>query len=204
MTEYQGNSNRDKKKASNMEAKAPQIAKPMAINATVTKRSGVDKLLHLFFEKDLKSISDYVINDTLIPSFKKLIWDTFTNGIHMSLFGEPDESHRDINDNTSRISYWTSSKKQEANKRVQYQNRVSMDYENLVFPTRGDAELALDQLRAMLNHYDFVRVSDLYDLVGITCDSTWYAYGWTNLTNATVTTVRTGYILKLPKAIPLN
>ena len=46
---------------------------------------------------------------------------------------------------------------------------------------------------------------DLYDLVGISGQYTDNKYGWVNIKNAEpVRTIGGGYMLKLPKAIPLN
>ena len=56
----------------------------------------------------------------------------------------------------------------------------------------------------LIDTYQMVKVADLYDLVGISCDYTANNYGWTNLRNASVERVRDGYILKLPKALPID
>ena len=58
----------------------------------------------------------------------------------------------------------------------------------------------------LLDQYKLVSVADLYDLVGISGDYTDNKYGWTNLRNARVERLRyeDGYILKLPKALPLD
>ena len=56
----------------------------------------------------------------------------------------------------------------------------------------------------MLETYGVVSVADMYDLVGITCNYTDNKYGWTNLRNAEPVRVRDGYMLKLPKAGPID
>ena len=52
--------------------------------------------------------------------------------------------------------------------------------------------------------YGLVRVADLYDLVGITGSYTDNKYGWTNIRNVEPIRVRDGYMLKLPKAMPID
>lgn len=47
-------------------------------------------------------------------------------------------------------------------------------------------------------------VADLYDLVGINGNYTDNKYGWFNIRTASVVRVRDGYMIKLPKAVPLN
>ena len=49
-----------------------------------------------------------------------------------------------------------------------------------------------------------VSVADFYDLVGVSGNYTDNKYGWTDIRNASVIHVRDGYMIKLPKALPLN
>lgn len=79
------------------------------------------------------------------------------------------------------------------------------DYDDIVFDTRGDADLVLDQMESAINQYSLVSVADLYDLAGITCRSyTANKYGWTDLRGAKVVRVRDGYILELPRTVQIN
>ena len=60
-------------------------------------------------------------------------------------------------------------------------------------------------MNEIIEEYDgIVTVADLYDLVGITDKYTDHKYGWTNLRNAKVERVRDGYMLKLPKVLPID
>ena len=56
----------------------------------------------------------------------------------------------------------------------------------------------------LIDTYSMVSVADLYDLIGVTGNYTDNKYGWTNIRNAEVVRVREGYLLKLPKALPIN
>ena len=56
----------------------------------------------------------------------------------------------------------------------------------------------------LIETYGSATVADLYDLVGITCNYTDNKYGWTNLRNAEPIRVRDGYMLKMPKALPID
>jgi hypothetical protein len=57
----------------------------------------------------------------------------------------------------------------------------------------------------IINRYGVVSVGDLYDLAGIsTTNYTVNKYGWTNIRSAHVVRTRDGYLLKLPRALPLN
>ena len=62
----------------------------------------------------------------------------------------------------------------------------------------------LQQMDDLIANYGLVSVADLYDLVGINGSYTDNRYGWTNIANAKVVRVPTGYMLKLPKVMPLD
>lgn len=56
----------------------------------------------------------------------------------------------------------------------------------------------------MISVYGMVSVADLYDLIGVTGNYTDNKYGWTDIRSASVVRVRDGYIVKMPKAMPLD
>ena len=70
--------------------------------------------------------------------------------------------------------------------------------------SEGEAEDVLSRMDELIDTYGVVSVADLYDLVGISCNYTDNKYGWTNLRNAEPVRVRDGYMLKLPKALPID
>ena len=83
--------------------------------------------------------------------------------------------------------------------------RGGLEYDDILFDTRGDAEAVLDAMNDIISQYGTVSVSDFYDLARVPNDNfTMNRYGWTNIAGATAVRVRDGYILKLPRAIPLN
>ena len=55
-----------------------------------------------------------------------------------------------------------------------------------------------------IDQYGIISVSDLCELVGISGNYTDNKYGWTSLRTADVVRTRDGYILKLPKALPID
>ena len=65
-------------------------------------------------------------------------------------------------------------------------------------------EEVLSQMDNIIETYRMASVADLFDLVGESCNFTDQKYGWTNLRNAEVVRVRDGYMIKLPKALPLD
>ena len=139
----------------------------------------------------------------LIPTIKDAIADIITNGVNMMLFGETKRSSKASN--SSRVSYRSYyDRKDDRRSATTSRARVGYDFDDIVLDTRGEAEEVLDRLTEVLDTYTIATVADLYDLVGITGAYTDNKYGWTNLRNADVVRVRDGYMLKLPKAVPID
>ena len=205
MTEYKANSHRVREEQKTKEIVERKKLEPIAKGKT-KKKSEVKKFADVFIAEDVTSVKEYVINDVLIPAAKKAISDIITNGIDMILYGEA--RGRDRRGNGSKVSY-TKYYDRERDRdydrsRSRTTRRSVYDYDDIILDTRGEAEEVLNRMDDLIDTYDIVSVADLYDLVGIQGNYTDNKYGWTNLRNATVQRVRDGYLLKLPKALPLD
>jgi hypothetical protein len=144
------------------------------------------------------------LSDVLIPSFKKAIQDIVTNGIDMLLYGKV--SGNRSGSNVSRISYgsyYSGSRLSEPSNKPE---RSSVfDYDNIVFGNRGDAEAVLSAMDDIMDRYGFVSVGDFYDLADVPNNNyTVEKYGWKDIRSAQVIRARDGYVIKLPRAIPIN
>ena len=140
-----------------------------------------------------------------MPAVKKAISDIVTTGIDMILYGEAGRNKK--NGTASKVSY--RNYYDQGGDRVRAgsvgNRRNTPDYDDILFDTRGDAEAVLDAMNDIISQYGTVSVSDFYDLARVPNDNfTMNRYGWTNIGGATAVRVRDGYILKLPRAIPLN
>ena len=82
--------------------------------------------------------------------------------------------------------------------------RSGYEYDDIIIENRGEAEDVLSRMDELIDQYGLVSVADLYDLVGINGNYTDNKYGWFNIRTASVVRVRDGYMIKLPKAVPLN
>ena len=86
----------------------------------------------------------------------------------------------------------------------QTQEEINEVWDDLIFENREDADEVLSTLNDLLNRYPSVSIADLKDLVGITGRYTDNKYGWTDIRQAYIERTRDGYILRMPKAIPLD
>jgi len=196
MAEYRPNSHKSKEAA---EERVPQRKiEPVVSGARVRKRSGIGKLEDLFMPGDADSVKSYILMDVLVPSIKRMISDIVCNGINM-LLGESRKGSSDLP--VGRVSY--RSYYQDRDDRTNRPRSVSelhQGYDDILFPTRGDAELVLDQMFEVLDHFDVVTIADLKEMCDLKSEFTENKYGWTDLRGACVVRVRDGYMLDLPRA----
>ena len=204
MTEYKSNSHRSKNEE---RAKIEPVAKAKKAPKKDTSIKGI--LLG-----NVPNVKEYNIDEVLIPCAKKAIseivgssTDMISDAIDVALFGEK-RRRSSRNRYGSKISYY---KYYEDRDRRSYERerpaRVrGYDFDDIILETKDEAYEVLDRMEDLLDQYKLVSVADLYDLVGISGDYTDNKYGWTNLRNARVERLRyeDGYILKLPKALPLD
>lgn len=200
---YKPNSHKAKEEAAEREKR---VEKPVVRgNVKIKEKSEVSKLAEVFISEDVSNVKNYILMDVLIPTIKKTLYDIVTNTFDMVLFGGNGQRRSESNrSNASYVSYNRFSDRRDSNRYESSRARNSFSYNDIIFDNRGEAEEVLSQMDDILGNYPYVTVADLFDLVGQSCDFTCQKYGWTNLRNAEVVRVRDGYMIKLPKALPID
>lgn len=163
-----------------------------------------------FFASAIGDVSSYVFNEVIIPAIKVAIFDTLTAGANMLLFN----GERVLGSNRpqkSRINYAGVAN-------TGYRNtthvsatppyrttRRSDEVLGIEFDTREDAENVLDHLYNVLEKYESVSVSVLYQAVGLDTTHTDNKYGWKDLRNAKIVSpARDVWSLVMPAPEPLT
>lgn len=185
-------------------AKEKRAEKVVTGSAKVKKKSEARKLTDIFVSEDISSVKSYVFMDVLVPALKKAAYDIVTEGVDMLLFGGSGGKRGKRSSDSGKISYRSYYDEPRERRHAHSDSRNRFDYDDILFDTRGDADYVLDQMFEILDNYKMVRVLDLYDLAGLTAPFTADRYGWTNLRSARVDHVRDGFIIKLPKASPID
>lgn len=174
-------------------------------NATKTKTNEVRKLADIFISEDVANVKSYIFMDVIVPAVKKAIYDVVTNGIDMFLYGGSGKGKS--SSNSSKVSYRNYYERKDNGSYRSSESdssRNALDYEDIVFPTRGEAEAAKQQLMDLIDRYGMATVADLYEMTPLTPPYTAHSYCWTDVSNAETRHVRDGYILKLPKVKPVD
>lgn len=212
MENYKPNSHKYKEENKQLPAtteEKPKVEKVITGKVKTKKKSQVTKFADIFISEDAANVKSYVFMDVLVPAIKKAISDIVTDGIDMILYGGTGQSRkRSGGSNATYVSYRNYSDRDRRDDRRRddgYRSRSRYSFEDIILDNRADAEEVLDRLDELLDQYSMVRVSDLYDLVGITGEYTDNKYGWTSLSTARVEPVRGGgYMLKMPNPMPIG
>lgn len=196
---YKPNSHRAKAE----QAEERKVEKIVKAPVKTKKKNELRKLTDIFIAEDASNVKSYVFMDVIVPAIKNALYDVVVDGIGMIL-GKGAKGGRTSGGLTERTSYGSY---YGGNRDRHYDTpraRTAFEFDDIIFGNRGDADMVLDQLYADLRKYGLVRVADLYELAGLTAPYTAHDFGWSRLNSADVVRVRDGYIIKLPKPMPID
>lgn len=204
MDNYKPNSYKSKEEETLKEEK--KIEKVVTKKVITRKKNGLRKFADLFIAEEVEDVKSYIFLEVLIPSIKKAVSDIVKDGIDMLLNGETNRRKKSGSSKISYIDYYDNDDRR-SDRRSSSSRRVSMgfNYDDIIFATSREAEDALIQMDDIISKFKVVCVADLYEMAEIPNDNyTLNNYGWTNLSSARVVPVRGGYIIRLPRAVPLT
>ena len=197
MEDYKSNSHKSKE-----EKTEKKVEKIITGSVRSKKKSDVQKFADVFISEDIVNVKDYILMEVLVPALKKAVSDIVTNGIDMILYGETGKTKK--RSTGSKMSYRDYYDSDDRRSSYSQTSRKGYSYDDIILDNRGEAEEVLIRMDELIDTYGIASVADLYDLVGISGDYTDNKYGWTSLRSAQVVRVKDGYLLKLPRVLPLN
>ena len=181
-----------------------KIEKVVQGEVKTKKTSEIQKLGSIFISEDVNNVKDYILMDVIVPSIKNAIYELVTGSLDMIFFNGQGHLKKKSQSSTVSYSRYYDQKRDVDRGYSGTRTATGYDYNDIILETRGEAEDVLDRMSELIDTYGQVTVADLYDLVGITGNYTDNKYGWVNIRNAEPIRVRNGYLLKLPKAIPVD
>lgn len=196
MEDYKPNSHKSKEER---EASLPEKKVEKIVSGSVKskKKNGIQKITDVFIPEDVDNVKTYVFEDVIVPAVKDIILDTVR-----AFLGIDKKSGR--NSNASKVAYRSYYDKDNRRDSNATRIRTGYDFDDIILDNRGEAEDVLARMDELIDTYGLVSVADFYDLVGVSGNYTDNKYGWSNIRSASVIRVRDGYMIKLPKALPLN
>lgn len=197
MDKYTNNSHKHRR-----EEEKKRVEKIISGSANIKKRSEVRKFADVFLPSDMSKVKDSIFLDIVMPSLKKVLLD----GFRTLLYGN------NTSDSNSGIP---GSRVQHTNysNRTNYNNQNFQTYtpirgvyncDYIEVKSRGDAEVAIMQLKDIIAEYGFTTVFDLYETVGLECDPNCSDYGWYDLRQACIRPVGDKYVIRMPRAKQLD
>lgn len=211
--EFPGNSNKSKERPKQVR-REPEKKIERVTQGRVQRRKKPRgrRLKEMFFGGDRRGVWEYITGDVLIPSLKDTIADVVTLGIERMIFDEVRPSgrrgsryRRDPRGHTRYDRFSSPSSRRDEPRDMSRRNRASHNFDEIILDSRVEAEEVIDSLFDLIQQFEEVTVSDLYQLVGISDSYTDQKWGWDDLTGAGATRLSGGgYLLDLPRPIPLD
>jgi hypothetical protein len=202
---YPSNSHKSKEEQKTAPTEEKRVQKVVK-GQVKTKKNEIRKLADIFISEDVSSVKSYLFMDVLVPAIKKAVYDIVTNGIDMFLYGGTGRAKSGGSSGT-KVSYRNFYEERNGGGYRGSENnrsRNGLDYDDIVFSNRGEAEAVKQAMQAAIVKYGFVTVADLYDMVDMSAPYTSQKYGWMSVNNAEIIRSRDGYVIKLPRAVPID
>lgn len=165
------------------------------------------KFKETFIGGSTRMAVEYMVVDVVIPAIQDTMIDAFQGGVERLIRGET-RSRRSSTpstySNVGHVNYKGMSEmtrvKPAAPRTLSRRSRSQQTFDEIVIPSRTEAETVLDQMFDILSRYGMVTVAELYEMTGIQSSHTDHKWGWTKMPGAKVARLRNGgYLLDLPE-----
>jgi hypothetical protein len=183
----------------------PRVTESVA-SATRRKKPLGKQFKATFFNGSASQAFHYMIFNVLVPAAKDAMVDAGSAGIERLIFGESRRKGAS-HGAPGRFSYGHTPYNQmsrsgppSAPRTMSSRARQQHDFDEILLPSRREAETVIERLYDLLSQYEAATVADLYALVGLSSTHTDRNWGWTDLRGTQVRRVRDdGYLLDLPE-----
>lgn len=188
-----------------------KVEKVITGPVTVKKKSEIKKFTDVFFASSWEQVTDYLVHDLLVPSIKNTTLDGIINVASMLFFGTTRGrgDGRSYSSRMDRVSYDRNYRRYDDrydDRRDDRDQPSRKGYfeQDICFRYREDADRVLRYLDDIMREYKMVTVADLNEALGVTGEYTDRDFGWASLHTARIDNTREGYVLRLPKVMPVE
>lgn len=183
--------------------------KPVTSAETVRRKKGLGRQFkQTFFSGNARDAAEYMVTDVVVPAIRDMLYDAIQSGIDRLIYGDKATGRRRIrspltSQSVGHVNYGDISSRPKtvsAQRTLSQRSRARHDFDDLVIPSRQEAEEVLDQLFEILSRDGEVRVPHLYELTGVRSEHTDWKWGWHSLRGAKAVRLRNGgFLLDLPE-----
>ena len=190
-----------KKPAAKVEEKK-HLDKVVTGNVTIKKKSEGRKILEKIFPSAGSDLKTTLMDDVIFPMLKNGLWEA----VGRILWPNGDGPVRSSSfSGGTRINYSGFSKPQARQHYIPAGSTVGFDYDRIAFETRGDAEAVLMALDENIDAYGFATVGAFYEAAGVTTNNAQVEkFCWRSIGDAKVAQVGGGWIIRMPRPMPLD
>lgn len=209
MEEFPSNSRRQKESSDRRESK-PRATRVVEGEVVRRKKPLGRKFKDLFFSGDAHGVWGYIAYDIIIPAVRDAISESFHEGFDRMWEGrsEPGRGRSRRRRDRGHTPYHRYSadprERDREDRSISRRGRQLHDFDEIILPTRREAEEAIAQMFDIVEEYDAVTVEDLYRIVGIEPSYVDKKWGWYDIRGSGVTRIKGGYLLDLEKPEPLD
>lgn len=183
-----------------------KTVKKVARGEVYTRKQPVTKRMkEVFFGADLTTTKEYIFSDIVVPTIKDMLFNIINGGVSTMFYGHNTQPSRGGVLGRTNYRYSSSSlsdKRQSALPATTPANSL----DEIVFKSRADAESVLEDLRMLIEQYEWASVQDFYSLSGQEVarrNWTMVDWGWETLAKAYVEgIIGGGYVINMPKPRP--
>ena len=208
MQNYPSNSHKHKEEMNKKKEYEKRAKKVVQSAVRSKKKNDLQKVAGALFSQDKVELKDYVLYDVIVPLLKDGLYKIGNSALGMILYGGASKGKTTLNG--TKFSYGgTDYNGVSKNKPLSYSSNTGRriyEYDDIEFTSRSDAELVLMQLDELIDHFNIVRIADLYEAAGVTPeDWTVTDYGWDDITSARIDRKMNGkFVIRMPKPIPID
>lgn len=209
MEEFPANSK--KSKEGELPEPEKKITKVISGTATTRKRPFGKRFAETFLGGDARSVAGNVVFEVFIPAAREMMYSTLAEGFERVIFGENRSRGRRrtsgfwADSDYGRVRYergrssGRSRDRDDEPRASRRRPRSIYDFEDVIIKSRAEAIEVLSTMNELVDKYGEVSVADLHQMVELDFEPTDEKWGWTDLRDAEVERVRSGYLIDLPR-----
>lgn len=206
MEDFPSNSyNKIEKKSEKQAEERPEVEKIIEGEVVRRKKPLTKRFKETFFSGDMSEVWRTIVVDVMVPQAKDMILDIVSQGAERAIYGEVRaRGSRSSSRNYTPYNRYSANMTKSEPRTISSRARASHNFDEVVLPTRPEAEDVIERLYDLVSKYDFATVADLYSLVGIKPNYTDEKWGWTDLRGLGATRIKGGYLIDIPRPEPID